>query len=81
MKTVYVNPRNTSKCCSVCGNIQKSNRQGSTFKCKKCGFELHADLNASRNIAELGKAFFSRLPVKQPIVTNLNGSVTSHLTC
>jgi predicted RNA-binding Zn-ribbon protein involved in translation (DUF1610 family) len=80
-QVVYVNPRNTSKCCSVCGNIEKSNRQGSTFKCKKCGFELNPDINASRNITELGKAFFSRLSVKQLIVANLKGSVTSHLTC
>jgi len=80
-QVAYVNPTNTSRCCSVCGNIEKSNRQGSTFKCKKCGFEINADINASRNIAELGKAFFSRLSVKQPIVANLNGSVTSHLTC
>jgi len=35
----------------------------------KCGYELHADLNASKNIAELGKSEFSRLFVNEPIVT------------
>lgn len=70
-QVVYVKPNYTSQCCSNCGNIEKANRNGSNFKCKKCSFELNADLNASRNIAELGKAKFSRLPVNQPIVANL----------
>jgi putative transposase len=76
-QVVYVKPNYTSQCCSMCGHIDKNNRTKSNFKCNKCSFELNADLNASRNIAELGKAFFSRLPVNQPIVTNL-GLVTSH---
>jgi len=80
-QVVYVNPAYTSQCCNKCGKIDKSNRKGSFYKCKKCLFELNVDLNASRNIAELGKALFSRLSVKQPIVANLKGSVTSHLTC
>jgi len=77
-QVVYVKPNYTSQCCSNCGNIERANRNGSDFKCKKCSFELNADLNASRNIAELGKAFFSRLPVNQPIVASLN-LATSHL--
>lgn len=55
-KTVlYVNPAYTSQRCSRCGHTEKSNRHGSVFKCKECGFELNADLNASRNIADRGK--------------------------
>lgn len=77
-QVIYVNPANTSRCCSVCGYIDKNNRKGSVFKCKKCGFELNADENASRNIAELGKSKFSRLSVNEPIVTSLKDSVTSH---
>jgi IS605 OrfB family transposase len=69
---VYIDPRYTSQCCSNCGDIAKTNRKGNTYNCRKCGIELNADLNASRNIAELGKAFFSRLPVNQPIVASLN---------
>jgi IS605 OrfB family transposase len=66
--TIKVNPKHTSQICSKCGHIEKSNRKGSRFKCKKCGFELDADLNASRNIANLGKSQIGRLNVIQPIV-------------
>lgn len=65
---IKVNPRHTSQCCSKCGHIEKTNRYGNRFKCKSCGFELHSDLNASRNIAQLGKSELSRLNVIQPIV-------------
>lgn len=67
---VLVNCRYTSQVCSNCGHRAKANRKGVLFKCLKCGFCLHSDLNASRNIAELGKALFSRLPVNKPIVAS-----------
>jgi transposase len=41
--------------------MNKNNRNGSVFKCKKCGFELKADLNASRNIEVLGKSEYFKL--------------------
>lgn len=66
---VYVNPAYTSKMCSRCG--QRGTRKGLIFRCKHCGFELNADLNASRNIALLAKRELSRLPVNQPIVASL----------
>jgi len=69
---VCIDPRYTSQCCSNCGEIRRANRKGKIYICNKCGYSLNADLNASKNIAELGKAFFSRLPVNQPIVTSLN---------
>lgn len=65
---ILVNPKYTSQTCSKCGYKDKLNRKRSNFKCLQCGYELHADLNASRNIAELGKPIFSRLLVNQPIV-------------
>ncbi|MGC8692041.1 MAG: zinc ribbon domain-containing protein, partial [Thermoplasmata archaeon] len=34
---------------------------GSVFKCKNCGYELNADLNASRNIEVLGTSEYFRL--------------------
>ena len=47
-----VDPRNTSKMCSSCGHIARNNRRSrGWFKCRACGFQLHADLNAARNIA------------------------------
>jgi IS605 OrfB family transposase len=77
---VFVDSRHTSQICSKCGHLSKGNRKGTTFRCLKCGFCLHSDLNASRNIAELGKAFFSRLSVNQPIVAP-EMVAASHLTC
>lgn len=63
------NPRHTSQMCSKCGHTERLNRKGSQFKCRGCGFELDADLNASRNIAKLGMTRFGRLAVIQPIVS------------
>jgi len=51
-EVVGVDSRKTSQRCSVCGHIHRSNRRSqSRFVCRKCGFELNADLNGSRNIA------------------------------
>lgn len=50
-KVVYVDARYTSQRCSKCGHIHKSNRKWQWLhKCKKCKFQLNADLNGSRNI-------------------------------
>ncbi|MFH0869050.1 MAG: transposase, partial [archaeon] len=64
-----VNPKYTSQTCSKCGHREKNNRKLSRFACKKCKFELHADLNAARNIAQLGISELGRLFVNQPNVT------------
>lgn len=65
---VAVNPQRTSQTCSRCGYTSRANRKGAWFKCGQCGFQLDADLNASRNIGMLGKSEYLRLPVNQPIV-------------
>ena len=52
---LLVDPRNTSKMCSQCGHISRSNRPDqANFRCVKCGFQLNADVNAARNIAAVG---------------------------
>ena len=52
IKVRYVNPAYTSQKCSKCGHVEKANRQTQAqFKCVECEFELHADHNASINIA------------------------------
>jgi IS605 OrfB family transposase len=72
---VLVNPRNTSRKCSKCGHTEKTNRSGPSFHCKKCGFQLDADLNASRNIANLGISLIGRVPSTTQMVpsTTHNG--------
>ena len=70
-QVITVDARYTSQKCSACGHVYKGNRNGSQYLCRNCGFELHADLNASRNIAQDGISVLGRLPVNQPIVACL----------
>jgi len=67
-RVIAINPKHTSQTCSRCGFQHKDNRKGKIFKCKSCGFQLDADLNASRNIATFSRADSNRLSVNQPIV-------------
>ena len=60
-KVVAIDPRYTSLTCSRCGFQKKENRNGRTFKCKSCDFQIDADLNASRNIATFSRSDRSRL--------------------
>lgn len=71
---LFVNPRYTSQRCSRCGHVERSNRNGSVFKCKQCGFSIHADLNAARNISERGNAVFGRANVNGPNVARDDGT-------
>lgn len=65
---IKVDPGYTSQKCSRCGHIHKGNRKGHSFRCLKCGFQIHADLNAARNIAFIGKTDIGRLTVTQPYI-------------
>lgn len=47
---IEIDPRNTSRGCSRCGYVDAANRNRHDFTCKACGYRLHSDLNASRNI-------------------------------
>jgi putative transposase len=58
---VAVDPRNTSRTCPECGNIDKANRRSQAeFVCTGCGFAANADHVGARNIA-------SRAEVNRPI--------------
>ncbi len=47
---IEVDAKYTSQGCSKCGHTEPSNRHGHRFLCKACGYQLHSDLNAARNI-------------------------------
>ncbi len=47
-----VDARYTSQKCSRCGHIYKPQRSGNNFHCISCGYQNHADLNASYNISK-----------------------------
>ena len=60
VELVLVDPRNTSRTCPKCGNVDKKNRKSqSEFECTCCGYVANADINAACNIA-------SRAVVNQP---------------
>jgi IS605 OrfB family transposase len=80
IRVVKVDPRHTSQTCSRCGYQHRSNRRSqSLFLCRKCGYCLNADLNASLNIrekyiaslADFGIPLVGGSPVKRPIVSDL----------
>jgi putative transposase len=67
----YIDARYTSQRCSKCGHTCRSNRKQDSFCCKKCGFRLNADLNASKNICNKHLESYmlsDRADVNQPIV-------------
>jgi len=59
----FVDPKNTSRTCPVCGYIDKHNRLSqSLFSCVSCGFSSLADTVAASNIA-------SRASVNMPYIS------------
>jgi len=56
---IKVNPRNTSRTCSKCGNVQDMPLANREFKCLTCDFVCHRDLNASIVIDMAGQAKIS----------------------
>lgn len=52
---ILVDPRNTSRTCNRCGHCEKANRKNQAeFACRQCGYSANADLNAARNLRDLG---------------------------
>jgi len=50
IRVVKISERDTSKTCSVCGMVKKSNRKHrGLYRCK-CGNRMNADVNGARNI-------------------------------
>ncbi|MEU3307544.1 RNA-guided endonuclease InsQ/TnpB family protein [Nocardiopsis sp. NPDC055551] len=54
---LVVDPAYTSQTCSECDHTSRRNRPSrNRFVCQSCGVMLHADVNASRNLAHRGQA-------------------------
>lgn len=51
----YVEPQYTSQRCCKCGHIERANRKGNLFNCKKCRTVEDSGVNAGFNIAHLQK--------------------------
>ena len=58
----YVDPKDTSRTCSVCNYVDENNRKTQNdFQCLRCGHRENADINAAKNIG-------ARAAISQPIV-------------
>src|SRR5262245_10878416 len=69
VRLVFVEARNTSRRCAVCGHCDKGNRPDQAhFRCLSCGHTAAADTNAAVNIARVAA-------VNQPIVSLLGHSI------
>lgn len=53
----YIDGSYTSQTCPKCNHIAKKNRNGLTFHCEACDYNLNADLNAARNIEHRTRDF------------------------
>jgi len=70
---VFVDPKNTSRTCSKCGYVSKSNRKNqSEFVCQYCSFSCNADINGAKNIA-------LRASVNTPIAAHILTAITPPL--
>ncbi len=78
---VKVPAHHTSQTCSECGHTSSDNRPSqAVFRCRVCGHEEHADINAAKNIRARGHRVLacggrvqSGPPVKQEPVGNREG--------
>ena len=75
-KVLVVNGMFTSQKCSKCGHNNRKSRKGPNFKCVECGFRMDADLNAARNIAQIGISELGRFQASKPNATSIeSGSI------
>lgn len=64
---VLVDPRNTSKMCSRCGQIVEKALSERVHKCPHCHLEMNRDLNASLNILARGLSGLGESPRSSPL--------------
>ena len=57
---VPVDPRNTTKTCSACGELVPKKLWQRQHDCPKCGLSLGRDANAALNIKRLGESLASK---------------------
>ncbi|MBE3562140.1 MAG: IS200/IS605 family element transposase accessory protein TnpB [Hydrogenibacillus schlegelii] len=51
IRVEWVNPKETSRTCPRCGHCAKENRNGTQFRCRKCGYRGHADAVGAWNVS------------------------------
>jgi IS605 OrfB family transposase len=56
IRVEFCNPAYTSQTCSKCGSRKTRRPHQKEFVCCDCGIQLHADLNAAKNIVKMAKS-------------------------
>jgi len=74
---VFVNPRNTSKTCSVCGHIQDMPLSQRTYTCPECNLSLDRDHNAAINILNRVGTTQMSTPVEMFVRMSMNQEAPS----
>jgi len=64
----FVAPQYTSQRCSICGHIERANRKGNLFSCKKCGTVEDSGVNAGFNIAYLHREGISQFNIERDML-------------
>lgn len=54
-QVIWVQPENTSITCPICKHVDKANRYGDRFRCRKCDYQGHADAVGAINISHCGR--------------------------
>jgi len=73
-RVVLVNPRGTSQVCSGCGEKVAKSLSDRVHECPHCGLVLDRDLNAARNILEIGRGPPDSKPVESMASTSPLGA-------
>lgn len=66
-RVVLVDPRNTTKACSGCGEIVPKKLSERVHRCPQCGLVLDRDVNAALNILARGLTGMGSIPRSSPI--------------
>lgn len=68
---VFIDPAYTSQTCSACGHVDRRSRiNQSAFKCRRCGFAEHADVNAAVNLSVSGWAVVNQPDADMPLAAS-----------
>ena len=79
MEVIEVNPKDTSRTCSNCGNIQEMALSERIFLCVKCAMQKDRDYNASINILKRAREGHSRSHAQGENVRPQNEAVLEEL--
>ncbi|EQD43550.1 IS605 family transposase OrfB, partial [mine drainage metagenome] len=79
MKVTEVDPKNTSKTCNNCGNIQSMPLSKRIYICEGCGLQENRDINASINILAKGRAEHVRTNVQGDFVRPQDRAIVEEL--